>query len=394
MNIFYRQKRLHFLVQLWFLIFYLPCLPQALKAQTSSPLKAQPVASGFVQITDIQFLPKSNELALVLEKTGNAWFYNLTARQKSKVLSLNVATQSELGLLGAAFHPNFETSKKVYLHYNPRSDLSRVSEWVWSETKSSDQPVQLLNERIILEINQPYKNHNGGSLLFGPDGLLYIGMGDGGSGGDPKNLAQNLNSLLGKMLRINVDRKDPGREYAVPKDNPFVSSSKGRPEIFALGLRNPWKYTFDNRGRLIAGDVGQNKWEEITFVPKGANLGWRIYEASHCYDTPTICQKNLRAQQGPIAEYGHDLGASVTGGQQYGGQKLKGLAGRYFFGDFVTGRIWSIKLPELSSYKVQTAKDFMDHGKFEIAISTFAKDSNGELYVADFNSGSIFRLSQ
>jgi glucose/arabinose dehydrogenase len=375
-----------------------PCAAQDKKTVPSVPLKIQTIAKGFKQITDVQFLPKSTERAVILEKTGTAWLFDIKTGKKYKLAELGVATQSELGLLGFAFHPKFASTKKVFLHYNPSPTLSRISEWTWVETGAIDQPVRLRSERVILEADQPYKNHNGGSLVFGPDGFLYIGLGDGGYRGDPENRAQNLNTLLGKMLRIDIDTKDPGLEYGIPKDNPFAGQRKKatdvRPEIFAYGLRNPWKYAFDNKGRLIAGDVGQNAWEEITFVPKGANLGWRVYEASHCYEPPKSCQDNLRAHVNPIAEYGHDIGASVTGGLQYDGKTLKNLKHRYFFGDFATGRVWSIRLPESLSSKVLSSKDFMNHGKFEIAISTFAKDADGEIYVADFNGGTLFRLTE
>lgn len=360
------------------------------------PLKLQKVSSDFTQITDIQFFPSSNGEAVVLEKTGSAWILNIVTGAKTKLLDLKVATQSELGLLGLAFHPKFHSTKKIFIHYNPRSDLSRISEWTWSESKGKDS-VTLTAERIILEVEQPYKNHNGGSLVFGPDGLLYVGLGDGGFRDDPQNRAQNLTTLLGKMLRIDVDRRDKGLEYGIPKDNPFVASqykkSKVRPEIFAYGLRNPWKYSFDDKGRLIAGDVGQNSWEEITFIPKGANLGWRIYEASHCFNPTSNCEKISKNMTLPIAEYGRELGASVTGGYQYNGTKLTGLQGRYVFGDFVTGSIWSIALPHKESTKVMSFKEFASHGKFDVTISTFAKDAAGELYIADFSSGSIYRIT-
>jgi len=186
--------------------------------------------------------------------------------------------------------------------------------------------------------------------------------------------------------------------YAIPRDNPFhqknKESIKARPEIFASGLRNPWKYSFDDRDRLIAGDVGQDKWEEVTFVPKGGNLGWRIYESSHCYDPPKKCESRLRDHVTPIAEYGHDLGTSVTGGYQYTGNSINELKGRYIFGDFVSGRIWSLRLPHAQKKYAMNASHFTEHGKFDVTISTFARDSNGEIYVADFNGGSIFRLSK
>ena len=398
MQIFRRQLLITFSGLCLQLFCLAPSVAQGTKTSKSAPLKLQKIASGFTQVTDIQFLPKSSERMVILEKAGQASIFDIKTGQKTHLTELRVATQSELGLLGFAFHPKFDVTKKVFLHYNPRADLSRVSEWTWTETKSANKAVKLINERVLLEVDQPYKNHNGGGLAFGPDGFLYIGLGDGGYRGDPENRAQNLTTLLGKMLRIDVDSKDRGLEYGIPKDNPFLANKKSaagaRPEIFAYGLRNPWKYAFDNKGRLIAGDVGQNTWEEITFVPKGANLGWRVYEASHCYEPPKSCPVNLKNHLKPIAEYGRELGASVTGGQQYEGQDLGDLKSRYFFGDFATGRIWSISLPEGNTSPVLSSEDFMEHGKFDIAISTFAKDARGELYVADFNGGSIFRLGQ
>jgi glucose/arabinose dehydrogenase len=398
MQFFRRMFCLTFLGLCLHLFFQHPGWAQNKKASKPSPLKLEKIASGFNQITDIQFFPKSSERMVILEKAGRASIFDIKTGERTKLAELQVATQSELGLLGFAFHPKFANTKKVFLHYNPRTDLSRISEWTWSETKSVDQPVKLINERVMLEVDQPYKNHNGGGLAFGPDGFLYIGLGDGGYRGDPENRAQNLATLLGKMLRIDVDSKERGREYGIPKDNPFLANKKSaagvRPEIFAYGLRNPWKYAFDNKGRLIAGDVGQNTWEEITFVPNGANLGWRVYEASHCYEPPKSCAENLKGHVKPLAEYGRELGASVTGGQQYEGQDLRDLKNRYFFGDFATGRIWSISLPDGKTSSVLSSEDFMEHGKFDIAISTFAKDARGELYVADFNGGSIFRLGQ
>jgi len=375
----------------------LTSLAQAETTPKNLPLKLQKVSSGFNQITDIQFFPSSNGEAVVLEKSGSAWVLNIATGTKTKLIDLKVAAQSELGLLGFAFHPKFPSTKKVFVHYNPRSDLSRISEWTWFEPKDKNS-ASLTQERVILEVEQPYKNHNGGSLVFGPDGLLYVGLGDGGFRDDPQNRAQNLNTLLGKMLRIDVDKRDQGLEYAIPRDNPFITvqhkKSKIRPEIFAYGLRNPWKYSFDDKGRLIAGDVGQNAWEEITFIPKGANLGWRVYEASHCFNPPSDCEKIAKNITSPIAEYGRDMGASITGGHQYSGSKLTSLKGRYFFGDFVTGAIWSIALPQKESTKVMSVKDFASHGKFDVTISTFAKDAAGDLYIADFSSGTIYRLTE
>lgn len=357
-------------------------VPQHLAPVEPPPDKADAlwldlVASGFKSITDIQFMPGESARAVVLEKAGKAYRVNFPDNSKTELFNLPVKTASELGLLGFAFHPGFRENRKFYVHYNPRSDLSRISEWQWVEDKKSTK-LACTEQRILLELEQPYQNHNGGSLVFGPDGLLYVGFGDGGWRGDPENRAQDMKSLLGKMLRIDVDTK-PGMPV--------------KPEIFAWGLRNPWKYSFDSRGRLVAGDVGQDEWEEITFIDKGANLGWRVFEGSHCYNPAKGCEKTLRDAVGPIAEYGHDLGKSVTGGFEYGGSKVKPLKGRYIFGDFVTGRIWSIMLPDKTPPRPLTGSDLKIHGKWDILISTFAKDINGEIYVADFGGGGIYRVT-
>ncbi len=340
-------------------------------------LKLERVAGGFDGITDVQFLPGENFRAVVLQKNGDAFIINLKDGVRRKLFSVSVATTSELGLLGFAFHPRFSESKKFYVHYNPKSDLSRVSEWEWVE--SSDRlAIECREKRVIFEVEQPYQNHNGGSVVFGPDQKLYVGLGDGGWRGDPENRAQDMGSFLGKMLRIDVEQSVGG---------------KYKPEIFASGLRNPWKYSFDSRGRLVAGDVGQDKWEEVTFVEKGANLGWRLFEGSHCYDPPEECGKRAPDLVGPVAEYDHSLGVSVTGGFEYMGAVISALRGRYLFGDFATGRIWSIVLPEKTPVRPMSGKGFRFHGRWPILISTFARDVAGEIYVADYSGGNIYRIS-
>ncbi len=351
--------------------------PSEPAAGKSDQLRLELVANGFVNITDVEFMPGESAMAVVLQKAGTAYRVNFKDNSRTELFSVPVKTESELGLLGFAFHPQFTKNHKFYVHYNPRSDLSRVSEWQWVEDKKA-KTLSCTEQRVLLEVEQPYQNHNGGSLVFGPDGLLYIGFGDGGWRGDPENRAQDMTSLLGKMLRFDVDTK-PG--------NPV------KPEIFARGLRNPWKYSFDSRGRLIAGDVGQDKWEEITFVEKGANLGWRVFEGSHCYNPSNGCEKALPGAVGPVAEYDHDMGKSVTAGFEYAGSKVATLKGRYIFGDFVSGRIWSIPLPDKTPAKPLSGKELKVHGKWDILISTFAKDATGELYVADFGGGGIYRIS-
>lgn len=355
------------------------------------------VASGFENITDVRFLPGETSRMLVLEKSGSAYLFDITTAKKTLLLKVAVETASELGLLGMAFHPDFSSNQLFYLHYNPRSDLSRISEWKWLDGRNSkgDEPVSTKELRTILEVDQPYQNHNGGSLVFGPDKMLYIGLGDGGWRGDPENRAQNLKTLLGKMLRIDVSQpgNSSGRAYIIPKDNPFVGDGRAEPEIFAYGLRNPWKYSFDSRGRLIAADVGQDKWEEVSIVPKGGNMGWRVFEGFHCYTSADSCDELRKKVVPPFAVYDHKVGASITGGFEYRGKKLSSLSGRYVFGDFISGRIWSVEVPEKSVDSSSSATPLRAHGKWDILISTFAEDSDGEMYVADFSRGSIYLIT-
>jgi len=229
----------------------------------------------------------------------------------------------------------------------------------------------------LLVIPQPYGNHNGGMIAFGLDHYLYIGMGDGGSGGDPENYAQNRNELLGKFLRIDVDQQRP---YGIPPDNPFVQGN-GQPEIFAVGLRNPWRFSFDREtGNLWAGDVGQNKWEEIDVIQKGKNYGWRFLEGTHCFNPETNCRsvKNLVA---PVTEYAHSSGrCSVTGGYVYRGTMIPALLGTYVFGDFCSGEIWGYREGET---RLLLATD--------LQISSFGEVGDGELYVLGYG-GEIFRI--
>jgi glucose/arabinose dehydrogenase len=187
-------------------------------------------------------------------------------------------------------------------------------------------------------------------------------------------------------------KRSSARAYGIPSDNPFANDPKAEPEIFAYGLRNPWKYSFDDRGRLIAGDVGQEKWEEVSIVPSGGNMGWRVFEGVQCYDAADTCDALRGRVVTPIAIYDHTLGASITGGFQYQGKQIPGLARRYVFGDFITGRIWSMNLPEKNLSEPLSGSALMLHGKWDILISSFARDHDGELYVADFSRGAIFRI--
>lgn len=284
---------------------------------------------------------------------------------------------TEQGLLSVAFHPRFRENGYLYVNYTNKSGdtvISRINSF--GDNADPD------SELILLSVAQPHANHNGGLNLFGPDGFLYIGLGDGGSGGDPENRAQNLDELLGKILRIDVDS---GQPYAIPTDNPWAQGG-GRPEIWALGLRNPWRFSFDrSTGDMYIGDVGQNKIEEIDLQPAnqgGLNYGWKQLEGSTCY--VDACDPTRFVA--PIAEYPHEQGCSVTGGYVYRGAALPILDGVYFYADYCQGTIWALTRNSAGGWTSQVALES------DARISSFGQDSTGELYVTDVDAGIVYRL--
>jgi len=292
-----------------------------------------------------------------------------------------VVSGGELGLLSVAFHPRYAVTGRFFVNYT--ADSGGRLRTVIAEYRVSDDPdVADPAERVLLEIDQPFRNHNGGLNLFGPDGMLYIGMGDGGSAGDPLNNGQRLDTLLGKLLRIDVDG---GAPYRVPPDNPFVTRPGARGEIWAYGLRNPWRFAFDRvGGALVLADVGQDQWEEVDLIARGGNYGWRIMEGAHCYAPPAGCDRSGLAL--PVAEYDHTLGCSITGGYVYRGTRLPALVGRYVFGDYCSGRIWVL---------TETARDRWTMAQVlrtNLRIASFGEDQAGELYVVD-HAGAVYRIT-
>ncbi len=317
----------------------------------------------------------------VVERGGKIYRLNADGSDQQLVLDLSEEVESrpmEAGLLGMAFHPRFAENGRVYLSYT-RAGAPLTS--VLARFRSHDGGMSIApgSEQVLLEVKQPYRNHNGGHIAFGPDGYLYFGLGDGGSGGDPKGNAQNRDTLLGAILRLDVNRVSP---YAVPPDNPFAKG-KGRGEIYAYGLRNPWRWSFDRKtGQLWVGDVGQNRWEEVDRVGAGDNLGWNRWEGLHCYRGETCSAKGIVL---PLAEYSHDKGCSITGGYVYRGSAIPSLRGQYLYGDFCTGRIWSLDTTKAGA----EPRERLLSGK---RIASFAEGRQGELYLLDFSSGRIFRL--
>jgi glucose/arabinose dehydrogenase len=321
-------------------------------------------------------------------------FYGATATVSENFMDIidRVESGREAGLLGMAFHPDFATNHLFYLSYTgPGNPLvSYVSAFTADPGDGTADPD---SEQNLLRVPQPFSNHNGGWIAFGPDGFFYVSLGDGGGTGDPQGNAQNTQTLLGAILRIDVDDSDAGRgtAYAIPADNPFAASNdcsdaEGCPEIYAYGFRNPWRGSFDTAtGDLWIADVGQDMWEEIDRVEPGLNYGWPILEGDHCFDTTGSCDRSGLTP--PVAEYDHNEGFSVTGGYVYRGNALPELAGDLIFGDFGSGQIW--RLIDADQNGTQVAPLLSS----DLRISSFAQDKAGELYAVDYSDGLLYQLA-
>jgi len=314
-------------------------------------------------------------------------------------LSGRVAAGGERGLLGLAFHPDYRRNGRFFVNYTDTFGDTVVSEF---RVSSDPDLANAASERVLLRQAQPYSNHNGGHLAFSPlDGTLYVGLGDGGSGGDPQNRAQNDGTWLGKMLRIDVDAKDPGKEYAVPPDNPFAGRATPLPEIWAKGLRNPWRYSFDGtNGDLWIGDVGQGSWEEVDWQPGssagGENYGWRRMEGAHCYDPASGCQTGSLVL--PILEYSHASSpprCSVTGGVVARGPSVPEIAGRYLFADYCSGELLSVRRlgSGATDPRNHRAEWVPSGGRTIGSVTDLGEDARGDVYVTDAADGEVFRLS-
>lgn len=290
-------------------------------------------------------------------------------------LGSRVRSGGEEGLLGLAFHPDFAENGWLYVYYTAgkgprRSVIARY------KTSGDTGIVDPGSEKVLLEIPQPYANHNGGMLAFGPDRMLYVAVGDGGGAGDPKNHAQDPRSLLGKILRLNPDG-------TVPADNPYADAVGARGEIWALGLRNPWRFSFDrDSGALWAGDVGQNEHEEVNLIVRSGNYGWRLYEGNTPFRNPR--RRPATDFVSPVTTYSHELGCSITGGYVYRGKRLPAFVGHYFYSDFCSGRLWALELRDSFPPAVREVGTVP-------SPSSFGEDATGELYITSFD-GRIYRL--
>ena len=362
-------------------------------AEDPPPLALEAVAGGLADPIGIATAPDG--WLLVQEQNGRVVAVELASGASSVALDLTdrVLGGGERGLLGLALHPDWPEDGRAFVHYSDRNGDTVLSEFSSADAAGVPPRLDAASERVLMTVDQPFSNHNGGQLAFGPDGHLWFGLGDGGSGGDPMGNGQNPNALLGKVLRLDVDGEPAGEAgYAIPEDNPFVDGG-GAPEAYLIGLRNPWRFSFDRAtDQLWIADVGQNAYEEVDrldpVADAGANLGWNLMEASQCY----LAGCSMDGLVLPVAEYGQESGCSVTGGHVYRGSAIESLAGWYLFGDYCSGLVFGVPsdVPVPASGERAAAPRVLL--ETDANISSFGEDADGELYVADHASGTIYRI--
>ena len=365
----------------------------ALSARVSaqySLVDAYPNLPNFANAVEIVKANDGTNRLFVVQQRGIIFVFEDSPTVSTRKTFLDLSsvvsqTGSETGLLGLAFHPNYAQNRKFFVYYTTGSPLRTEVATLQTSTQNPDSAIASSRQVIFTE-SQPFSNHNGGKIAFGPDGYLYISLGDGGSAGDPGNRAQNRNTTLGKLLRIDVDFVQSPLNYAIPPTNPFVGQPNVREEIFAWGLRNMWKFSFDEQGRIWGADVGQNAWEEINIIESGGNYGWRKFEGNVVYNTSDPTPPNAKF---PIWVYPHSSGdASITGGYVYRGSRIPALYGKYIYGDYVSRRIWALTYdfvnPATNQFLLQGSQ----------LISSFGEDFNNEILVVGYNStaGRIWRL--
>ena len=358
-----------------------------------------PWALGLKQV--FQAFELERPVHLTASWDGSGRIFVVEQEGRIKVFELNRATKrtifhvfldihervlswgNEEGLLSLAFHPQYLQNGIFFVNYTASFPRRTIISKFHVDPQN---PIKALpnSEVRILEIEQPYSNHNGGQVAFGLDGYLYIGMGDGGAAGDPLGHGQNLRTLHGTILRIDINRESDKAAYTVPEDNPFVGRQKIRPEIWAYGLRNPWRFSFDRlTGELYTGDVGQNRFEEIDLIEKGKNYGWNIMEGDHCYAPPSGCSQ--RGLQRPLVEYDHSEGYSVTGGFVYRGKAIPALQGSYIYGDYGSGKVWALTQ---KNGRLQDQRLLMNT---KVNIASFGEDESGEVYLVGLK-GKIYQI--
>ena len=371
-----------------------------------SQIQTRKIADGFDKPIYAVSHPTDHKMIFVVEQKGVIQIINNKTVLKLPFLDIQDRVHyplfpgDEMGLLGFTFHPEFSINGFCFVNYVDKNDYSIISRF-----KADSLTINPSSEKILLELKQPYSNHNGGGISFGPDGYLYIGFGDGGSAGDPEHNAQNLNNFLGKILRIDVNTNPD--QYTIPQNNPFIGKKNVKEEILCYGLRNPWRFSFDSlTGDLFIGDVGQNNWEEIDVILAnkmgGQNFGWNIMEGFHCYPEEIECNNTNLIE--PIWEYPNNAnyfktlagikqnkmdGCSITGGYVYRGNKIPEFYGRYIFGDYCTGKVWSFiyENGETKNIKNHTLEILNSMNKNSFYLSSFGKTSEGELFIVDYNGG-------
>ena len=366
-------------------------------ADEPPPIAIEPLASGLAAPIGIATGPSG--WLLVQEQAGRVIAVEIDSGATSVALDLTdrVRSGGERGLLGLTLHPDWPDDARAFVHYSDLNGNTVLAEYRAADNGADGAPVlDRASERVVLTAVQPFPNHNGGQLAFGPDGYLWLGLGDGGSGGDPLGNGQNPSALLGKVLRLDVDGGQGGdAAYAIPDGNPFADGG-GAPEAYLVGLRNPWRFSFDRTtGELWLADVGQNAFEEVNRLDPtdaaGANLGWNVMEASHCFREAARCSSESLVL--PVVEYGRDGGCSVTGGYVYRGTAIEGLAGWYLFGDYCSGLLFGIPSDVPQPGAGETAPGpqelLLETGA---SISSFGEDAEGELYLSDHGSGTIYRI--
>ncbi|MBO9308420.1 MAG: PQQ-dependent sugar dehydrogenase [Chloroflexi bacterium] len=364
----------------------LPTSDAAAQARLAFSPALEKVGEGFTLPLFLTHANDGSGRIFVVEKGGTI---ALLENGKRGTVFLDIrdrvrASGYEQGLLGLAFHPDYARNGYFYVNYTNRQGHTVIERY--SVLQSDPNRADPNSAKRIMLIKQPYANHNGGMIAFGPDGLLYIGMGDGGGANDPLGAGQNKRTLLGKILRIDVDNGDP---YAIPADNPYADGREGLPEIWSIGWRNPWRFSFDRlTGDMYIADVGQNRYEEVHIERRGAkgglNYGWNIMEGAHCFQPRTGCNRD--GLQMPIAEYDHSQGISITGGYVYRGSAFPRMQGYYFFADFGSTKVWALR--ETSADTWEMTEVMSAH----FPVSSFGEDEAGELYLVDFSGGTIHRL--
>jgi glucose/arabinose dehydrogenase len=355
-------------------------------------IHAQLVASGLTLPLFVTAPPGDVNRIFIVQKNGVIRIVEAGTLLAAPFLDIGakVSTSSEQGLLGLAFHPNYANNGRFFVDYTDLSGNTVVAAY---QVSANPDLADTASESVILQVTQPAPNHNGGEVAFGPDGYLYIGLGDGGGANDPSGNGQNTNVLLGKLLRIDVDSAAP---YANPPSNPFFGAVPGLDEIWAFGLRNPWRFSFDrSNGDLYIGDVGQNAWEEVDYQPGGSaggqNYGWNFFEGNHCFNTAGGC--STAGLTMPILEYDHTQGCAITGGYVYRGCAMPDLRGTYFYGDYCSAFIRSLQVVGGTATNLQDQTAALTDGVTINTVSSFGEDARGELYICDLAGGAVFKIA-